>query len=338
MKVINIHMNKKYNMWTIKSPAFKKGEKYYVKAVCDCGIEKEVIKTNILSGASKSCGHETRSNLIKLSTNKTAWNAKSVEELAKRELYEQYKHSAKKRNYSFNLTKDDFNIMIDKECKYCGAKDSNAHTPNSKRGSYSYNGIDRIDNNIGYKIGNVVTCCKTCNVMKSTLGVEAFFEHIFNILKNNKVKPGIKEPKLDSYFKRARTIALNSHDSQTKVGALLINNESGAVIADGFNGFVRGAPDNKLPNTRPDKYQYMIHAEENLICNAVRHGIKTDNCVIFCTLSPCKKCLRLLYQAGISVIYFKDIYGDLDYSSNMGDLKFNIEEVGTFYKLTIGEE
>jgi len=330
-----LELHKKYNMWTIKSKRFKKNGRYYVKAVCDCGKEVEVKEYNIKNGSSKSCGCWTHNNLVELSTGKTAWNSKSIEELAKRELYEQYKHSAKKGNYSFNLTKSEFNVLIDKSCKYCGTKESNAHIVNNKKGSYNYNGIDRVNNNLGYTSSNVVTCCKTCNTMKLNLGIENFFEHIFNIVKYNQVKLGINEDKLDSYYERAKTIAANSHDNQTKVGALLINNKSGAVIADGFNGFVRGAPDKELPNIRPEKYQYIIHAEENLICNAVRHGIKTDNCVIFCTLSPCKKCLRLLYQAGVNVIYYKDTYGDLDYSQNMGDLKFNIVNIGNYNKIEI---
>lgn len=333
MDFIPIEKDKKYNEWTIKSEPFKKNGIYYVNAQCSCGKLKEVKKNNILSERSKSCGCKTRENLVKLSTGKSAWNSKPIEDLAKRELYEQYKHSAKSRNYEFNLTKEQFNLLIDSECKYCGNIGSNCHTVNNKKGNYNYNGIDRINNDLGYEISNVVTSCKDCNKMKNDLKIENFFEHIQKIIKNNQVKPGINVAKLDYYYGRALETAENSHDSETKVGAILINNESGAVIAEGYNGFVRNAPDDKLPTTRPDKYPYMIHAEQNLICNAVRNGIRTENCTLFCTLSPCKTCIRLLYQAGITTIYFKDVYGDLEYSKNMGDLDFDIEVVGEFYKL-----
>lgn len=258
---------------------------------------------------------------------------RTVEEVAKNSILLGYKASASRRGYKFNLSKEDFCFLVDQPCKYCGTLQSNSYEISSKKGIYKYNGIDRIDNNIGYEIGNVVTCCTTCNKMKLTLGIEDFFEHMQKIIKNTQVKPGIKESKLESYYKRALTISLNSPDEQTKVGALLINNDSGAVVAEGFNGFVRGAPDSLLPKTRPEKYEYMIHAEENLLCNTARHGIKTDNCAIFCTLSPCKKCLRTLWQAGIKVIYFKDTYADLDYSKDMGDLSFDVEIIGDFKKL-----
>lgn len=40
-----------------------------------------------------------------------------------------------------------------------------------------FNGIDRIDNNEGYVEGNVRSCCKTCNRMKSSMTAEMFVSH-----------------------------------------------------------------------------------------------------------------------------------------------------------------
>lgn len=136
----------------------------------------------------------------------------------------------------------------------------------------------------------------------------------------------MKLKKLDNYYKQAVTIADMSPDEQTKVGALLINGKTGAVLGSGYNGFIRGACDHKLPKTRPDKYPYMVHAEANLLCNSARHGISTDDCFVFCTLSPCVNCLRLLYQAGISVVYFKDKYSDFDTNLNMLDIEISLTQ------------
>lgn len=127
--------------------------------------------------------------------------------------------------------------------------------------------------------------------------------------------------KLSLYMERAEVAAKGSHDAETKVGAVLVKNSSGAVIADGFNGFVRGAPDAVLPNTRPDKYKYIVHAEANLIANCVRHGISTDDCTLVCTMSPCVTCMRLLYQSGITRIVVKDKYRDFDQLVLMEDIE-----------------
>lgn len=145
----------------------------------------------------------------------------------------------------------------------------------------------------------------------------------------------ITEKKLKYYHTRALATASASPDEQTKVGALLIHGESGAVTAEGYNGFIRGADDDNLPKTRPEKYDYIIHAETNLVCNAVRHGISTNNCVIYCTISPCVKCMRMLYQTGIKEIYIKSFYTDYEQCSNMDDLKITVTNIGEFSKITL---
>lgn len=119
----------------------------------------------------------------------------------------------------------------------------------------------------------------------------------------------------------AITIAERSHDEETRVGAVLVNNVSGAIVATGYNGFVRGADDSVLPTTRPDKYEYILHAEQNLIANSARHGISMDNCSLVCTLSPCKLCMRMLLNCGITKVIAKDLYKDFDDILKMQDVK-----------------
>ena len=141
--------------------------------------------------------------------------------------------------------------------------------------------------------------------------------------------------KLNKYHRHAIAASFDSPDESTKVGALLIHSESGAIIADGFNGYVRGANDSIIPKTRPEKYAYTIHAEENLLCNAVRHGISTNKCFIYCTISPCIKCMRLLYQSGISEVYVKGFYSDFQQCSSMLDLQLEVTSIDEYSKITI---
>lgn len=133
-----------------------------------------------------------------------------------------------------------------------------------------------------------------------------------------------KIDKIRNYEKQARAIAEMSPDAETQVGALLINSKTGAVLSSGFNGFVRKAPDAKLPKTRPDKYPYMVHAETNLIYNCARHGVSTDECFVFSTLSPCINCCRAIYQCGITTVIFRDKYRDFDKQAEMLDLTWTI--------------
>ena len=123
----------------------------------------------------------------------------------------------------------------------------------------------------------------------------------------------------------AEAVSLRSHDVETKVGAILVKTDTGMVVATGHNGFVRGAPDKRLPKTRPDKYEYMVHAEENLLAHCAKSGISMDDCTLIITLSPCQKCLRLMWQAGVSKVICRDIYRD--HCIDMKDL--NITETKT---------
>ena len=75
--------------------------------------------------------------------------------------YLRYKRSATKRGYLFLLDYDEFCDLVSQPCYYCDKID------------LPYNGIDRIDNSMGYELNNCVPCCCVCNRMKSkhSLGV-----------------------------------------------------------------------------------------------------------------------------------------------------------------------
>ena len=141
--------------------------------------------------------------------------------------------------------------------------------------------------------------------------------------------------KLDKYFKTAEAFAQLSPDEETKVGSILVHNETNAVMGMAYNGFIRGADDSLLPTTRPFKYRYMRHSELNLICHAAGHGINTSQCFVVCTLSPCIDCLRALYQARITTVYFKDTYRDFEKSLNMSDLFILLTNVGNYTRIDL---
>lgn len=122
----------------------------------------------------------------------------------------------------------------------------------------------------------------------------------------------------DTFFlNRAINVSTRSLDSQTKVGAVLVKNNT--ELSSGYNGPIRNAKDYFIPNVRPDKYQFFIHAEVNAVLNAARLGHSTLGSTCYCTHQPCQQCLQFLWQAGISrIIYcknyakFNSLEGDID--------------------------
>lgn len=138
--------------------------------------------------------------------------------------------------------------------------------------------------------------------------------------------------KIIKLLKVAEAIAKLSKDSQTKVGTLLVDPTDFAILALSYNGFVRKAPDYLLPKTRPKKYEYIIHAELNLIINCARHGITTKDKIIISTHSPCSNCVRMCYNSGITHIIFKKPYKDYAKILNLQDVKV-VEKKTPYYTI-----
>lgn len=75
--------------------------------------------------------------------------------------YSNYKYGAKQRQLLFQITKEEFENLWEKPCHYCNSPIETI-------------GLDRVDNNKGYVIENIVPCCKICNFMKAQLNKKDF--------------------------------------------------------------------------------------------------------------------------------------------------------------------
>lgn len=170
-------IGKKYNRWTICSGFFKRNDivsdKNYVKARCKCGVEKNVVYSNIIKNISKSCGCLQKEVAAKTG----GLNKKKLGEQAFNTKYLSYTRAAKTRNYSWNLSKKQFKDIIIKPCTYCGSKLDNCEKSKNNNGDFYYTGIDRLDNSLGYTASNSVPCCKTCNMMKRSMSKSDFINH-----------------------------------------------------------------------------------------------------------------------------------------------------------------
>lgn len=140
-------------------------------------------------------------------------------------------------------------------------------------------------------------------LLDSNLEVRALAEY-----KLNKIEKEVR-PSWDEYFINiANIIKTRSHDLETQVGAVIVS-DSNKILSTGYNGFPSGANDNSLPNTRPMKYPYMIHAELNAIITA-RQDLRDST--IYCNLSPCSNCAKAIIAAGIKRVVYEKSYGNDD--------------------------
>jgi dCMP deaminase len=108
---------------------------------------------------------------------------------------------------------------------------------------------------------------------------------------------------IDYFLGLAKVVSQRSHDTQTQHGCI-ITDRSNRILGVGYNGFPRGLLDDNLPNTRPDKYPWMIHAERNALSNC---AVLPENGVAYVTGQCCNDCIMALWQEGITkVIMSKD--------------------------------
>jgi len=99
--------------------------------------------------------------------------------------------------------------------------------------------------------------------------------------------------------------SLRTSDKQTGNGCIFVRDKT--IISHGFNGFIRNIDDTLLPNTRPEKYDFIMHSEENAIFSCAKKGISCSGAIAYITDYPCLHCLQSMYQAGISKVIHTNI-------------------------------
>ncbi|HNY24131.1 MAG: dCMP deaminase family protein [Bacteroidales bacterium] len=107
------------------------------------------------------------------------------------------------------------------------------------------------------------------------------------------------------YLEMAQIWAKNSYCERRKVGALMVKDRM--IISDGYNGTPRGFENVcELPDgtTKP----YVLHAEANAITKVARSNNSSEGATIYITAAPCIECAKLIIQAGIVRVVFRDEY------------------------------
>tara|TARA_R100000315_G_C5233044_1_gene144082 strand:- start:720 stop:1247 length:528 start_codon:yes stop_codon:yes gene_type:complete len=109
----------------------------------------------------------------------------------------------------------------------------------------------------------------------------------------------------DYFLSIASLVSLRSSDSQTKHGCVITDNKN-RILGVGYNSFPSGMPDELLPNIRPHKYKWMVHAERNALANCT---IRPESGIAYITGRPCIDCVKSLYQEGVRNLVCIDGHG-----------------------------
>lgn len=115
-----------------------------------------------------------------------------------------------------------------------------------------------------------------------------------------------KDKKVDLvYLKMAEVWATNSYCKRMQVGSLIVKNKS--IISDGYNGSPTGFP-NECEDDDNVTLNYVLHAEANAITKLAKSTQSSDGSTLYVTVSPCFECSKLIIQAGVKRLVFKEVY------------------------------
>ena len=148
------------------------------QCLCVCGKNINVLTGALKAGDNKSCGCKTIELMAK---------SHIVPNGLINKYFYNYKQGAKYRNIDFSILFDEFLLLINNNCFYCGESPSlHEYWKFQKRKSYFLlaNGIDRINNNLGYFKDNCVSCCTICNLAKAQYSLQQFQYWISNLIKH----------------------------------------------------------------------------------------------------------------------------------------------------------
>jgi len=144
-----------------------------------------------------------------------------------------------------------------------------------------------------------------------------------------------------AHMKAAETYAELSTAKRLKVGAVVVKNNR--ILSIGYNGMPAGwtneceddcviyindiplmdIPENRELITKPE----VIHAEMNCIGKLAKANESSENSSMYVTHSPCFDCAKLIHIAGISKVYYRDSYRNIDGIEFLNKCKIAVEKI-----------
>ncbi len=115
----------------------------------------------------------------------------------------------------------------------------------------------------------------------------------------------------DSYFMHiAEQVAARSTCDRKFVGAVIVRDKT--ILSTGYNGSIRGLPhcDEVGHEMENGHCVRTVHAEANAIVQAAMNGVAIKGADIYVTASPCYNCFKLIANAGIKRIFYREFYRD----------------------------
>ena len=114
----------------------------------------------------------------------------------------------------------------------------------------------------------------------------------------------MKEKFISAYMDVAERFAQLSYAQRAKVGAIIVKDDR--IISIGYNGMPSGW--DNVCETEGRTNPEVLHAETNAIAKLAQSSESGKDATLFCTHLPCMDCAKLIYQSGITHVYYREEY------------------------------
>lgn len=176
-----------FNQLTVVGPSESQSERSIkrdwldVMCRCACGTVKPRPLQKVVKGELKSCGclgikggtdtpRIPRERKVQAAQEVTA-SAEAVHRKLLRAKFDDYVKKSKQRGFEvlkpFSVWRD----LVTSPCWYTGRPPEVRHSVN---GTFRCHGLDRLDNDKGYDVNNVVPCCSDVNMIRGSLPQHTF--------------------------------------------------------------------------------------------------------------------------------------------------------------------
>ncbi len=129
----------------------------------------------------------------------------------------------------------------------------------------------------------------------------------------------MERPSWDEYFLDiVKLVARRSTCLRRSVGAVLVIDKR--ILATGYNGAPSGLKHcaevgclrKKMNISSGERHELCrgLHAEQNAIIQSALHGVSVKGATLYCTNHPCIICSKMIINAGITRVVYKDGYQD----------------------------
>jgi len=168
--------------------------------------------------------------------------------------------------------------------------------------------------------GNLKKCVEMADyVFKNDWTIEDLYRRVGKVLepKGEVVGEKYERPSWDEYFMEVcRTVAKRGTCDRGRSGCVIVKDKH--ILATGYVGSPVGFPHcddvgHKMEEWTHDgvKRKHCVrttHAEQNAICEAAKFGIAIDGATLYCKMTPCDICAKMIVNTGIKRVVCEKIY------------------------------